>query len=72
MVEYIKHISKTEQKNIGNKGVKMEIVYNPELKGWQIVYTPNQFINKEMWNKPANDKVFKTWYEASHYLDKCE
>ena len=50
----------------------MEIVYNPELKGWQIVYTPNIFINKEMWNKPINNKVYESWLEASHYIDKCE
>lgn len=39
--------------------------------GWQIVYTENKFINKNMWGKTVNNKVYSSWNEAWHYLDKC-
>lgn len=39
--------------------------------GWQIIYTPNLFINPEMWGKSINDKVYNSWDEAWNYLDKC-
>lgn len=48
----------------------MEIIYNKELKGWQIIHLPNQFIRKEIWNKPINDMIFDSWEDASSYLDK--
>lgn len=38
--------------------------------GWQIIYTPNQYINPEMWGKSVNDKVYKSWNAANHDLDK--
>lgn len=53
-----------------NKGEQMEIKYNAQLNGWQIVYTPNQFIKKEMWHKPVNNKIYDTWGSAMHDLDK--
>lgn len=37
--------------------------------GWQIVYTPNQFINKAMWGKPVTNRVFESWADASAYID---
>ena len=48
----------------------MEIKYNAQLNGWQIVYAPNQFIKKEMWHKPVNSKIYDTWGSAMHDLDK--
>lgn len=48
----------------------MEIVFNEELKGFQIVYLKNQFVNPEMWNKPVNNKVYDSWDAASADLDK--
>ena len=39
--------------------------------GWQIVYAENQFINKNMWGKTVNNKIYNSWDEAWHYLDKC-
>jgi len=38
--------------------------------GWQIVYTENQFINKEMWEKPVNNKIYNSWNDANHDLEK--
>lgn len=48
----------------------MHIVYNKELNGWQIIQTPNQWINPKMWNKPVNNKVYESWASAMHDLDK--
>lgn len=48
----------------------MHIIYNAKLRGWQIVYTPNKFTNPDLWNKPVNNKVYKSWDEAAHMLDK--
>lgn len=48
----------------------MEIVYNKELNGWQIVYTTNHFIKKEIWHKPVNNKIYESWDSAMHDLDK--
>lgn len=48
----------------------MKIIYNPELKGWQIIYLPNQWRNPALWNKPVNSKVYDSWGSACHDLDK--
>lgn len=48
----------------------MEIRYNPERKGWEIVYTPNNFINHKMWGKSVNNKIYESWDSAAHDLDK--
>lgn len=48
----------------------MKPQYNKELRGWQIVYTPNNFINPALWNKPVNNKVYDSWDSAMHDLDK--
>jgi hypothetical protein len=48
----------------------MNPVYNAKLGGWQIVYTPNIFIKREMWGKPVNKKVYESWDSAMHDLDK--
>lgn len=48
----------------------MNIIYNPELKGWQIVYLPNKFTNRKLWGKPVNNKVYESWDSACHDLDK--
>lgn len=48
----------------------MHIVYNSELKAFQIVHTPNIFINRKAWNQPVNDRLYETWDEASHDIDK--
>lgn len=48
----------------------MEIIYNAQLKGWQIIHIPNQFIKKEVWHKPVNNKVYESWGSAMHDLDK--
>jgi hypothetical protein len=48
----------------------MNIIYNPELRGYQIVHTPNMFIKRDVWNKPVNDKIYESWDSASHDLDK--
>ena len=49
----------------------MHIVYNPAVKGYQIVYTPNMWIRSERWNKSVNGKVYESWDSANHDLDKC-
>jgi hypothetical protein len=49
---------------------KMTPVYDPKAKGWRIVYTPNQFIKREMWGKPVNNKIYESWDSACHDLDK--
>lgn len=46
----------------------MEIKYTD--LGWQIVYTPNQFINRSIWGKPATNRVFESWDDAASYIDK--
>lgn len=48
----------------------MEIGYNAKLNRWQIVYSQNDFIKKDMWHQPVNSMVFDTWDDAAHYLDK--
>lgn len=48
----------------------MHIIYNGKLKAFQIVHTPNIFINKAVWNKPVNDRLYETWDEASHDIDR--
>lgn len=48
----------------------MEIIYDKELGGWRIIYTPNEFLKKEMWGKPVNNKVYESWLDAMHDLDK--
>ena len=53
------------------KGLKMDIIYNKDKNGWQIVHLPNEFIKASAWNQPINDKVFASYDEAVHYLDKC-
>ena len=53
-----------------NKGATMEIRYNPEKKGWEIVYTRNNFINPKMWGKSVNNKIYESWDSAAHDLDK--
>lgn len=53
-----------------NKEDKMHIIYNAKLRGWQIVYTPNNFTNPDLWGKPVNDKIYESWDEAAHMLDK--
>jgi hypothetical protein len=53
-----------------DKGDEMTPVYDPKVKGWRIVYTPNQFINRELWGKPVNNKIYESWDSACHDLDK--
>ena len=48
----------------------MEIIYNPELNGYQIVYLENIFINPNKWGKSINGKLYTSWEEASSVLDK--
>ena len=48
----------------------MEIRYNHEKKGWEIVYTRNNFINPKMWGKSVNNKIYESWDSAAHDLDK--
>lgn len=50
----------------------MEIKYNPQLKGWQIIYLKNDWRNPKLWGKPVNDKVYESWHSAAHDLDKWE
>lgn len=45
-------------------------VYDSKLGGWQIVYLPNQFIRREKWGQPVNNKVYESWESAMHDLDK--
>lgn len=52
------------------KRLKMHIIYNVELQGFQIVYTPNNFIKKEIWNKPVNNRIYDSWGSACHDLDR--
>lgn len=56
MISYIKRVGK----------MKVELT----SLGWQIIYTPNQFINPEMWGKSVNGKVYKSYDDAMHDLDK--
>ena len=53
-----------------DKGGEMTPVYDPKVKGWRIVYTPNQFINRELWGKPVNNKIYESWDSACYDLDK--
>lgn len=48
----------------------MEIIYNPQLKGWQIVYMKTAWRNPILWGKSVNDKVYDSWESACHDLDK--
>jgi len=48
----------------------MTPIYDPKAKGWRIVYTPNQFINRELWGEPVNNKIYKSWDSACHDLDR--
>lgn len=48
----------------------MEVKYNVKLRGWQIVYTPNNFINPKLWGQPVNKKLYESWHSAMHDLDK--
>lgn len=48
----------------------LHIVYNKELDGFQIVFTPNDWINKDLWNTSYDGKVYQTWDAAMHILDK--
>ena len=48
----------------------METKYDAKKGGWVIVYTPNQWIKKDLWGKPVNDKVYESWDEAMHVMDK--
>ena len=48
----------------------MEIIYNPQLKGWQIVYIKTAWCNPILWGKSVNDKVYDSWESACHDLDK--
>lgn len=48
----------------------MEIIYNPKLKGWQIVYLATAWRHRALWHKPVNSKVYDSWESASHDLDK--
>lgn len=48
----------------------MEVIFNNELKCWQIIHTPNQFTNTKLWHKPVNTKRYDTWADAMHDLDK--
>lgn len=50
----------------------MHIVYNPTLKGYQVVWTPNIHINRDKWNKPVNDHIYEDWADAMHYIDRIE
>lgn len=52
------------------EGGKMKPIYNAALGGWQIVYTPNQHIRRELWDKPVNDKIYESWDSACYDLDK--
>lgn len=53
------------------KGLKMDIIYNKELNGFQIILLPNRLWKKEAWNKPINNKIYESWDDAMHYIDKC-
>ena len=48
----------------------MEIVYNPEIQGFQILFTKRNGINPDLWHKPVNERVYQTWGDAMHDLDK--
>lgn len=48
----------------------MEIKYNSELKGWQIVYLRTAWRHAALCGKPVNNKVYDSWESASHDLDK--
>ena len=48
----------------------MKPIYSAKLGGWQIVHLPNQFINRELWGKPVNNKVYESWDSECHDLDK--
>ena len=45
-------------------------VYNPKIKGWQIVWVPNVHIKRELWHKPVNNKIYESWDDALHDMDK--
>lgn len=47
----------------------MNIVFDSKLNGWLVVWTPNIRINREKWGKSVNNIVFKSWNEASAYID---
>lgn len=48
----------------------MEIKYNKQLGGYQILYLPHIFLNVEKWHTPVNNKVYESWDSAMHDLDK--
>lgn len=48
----------------------MRIIYNKELNGWQIVYNERNCIARNLWNKPVNNKIYESWDDAQHDLDK--
>lgn len=52
------------------KELDMEIIFNKELNGWQIVYLKTAWRNPILWGKPVNDKIYDSWDSASHDLDK--
>lgn len=49
----------------------MDIIYNKDKNGWQIVFLPNEFIKDSAWYQPVNNKIFASYDEAVHYLDRC-
>lgn len=48
----------------------MEIVFNKQLNGWQIVWLKTAWHSPAVWGKSVNGKVYDSWESASHDIDK--
>lgn len=49
---------------------EMEIVFNKQLNGWQIVWLKTAWHSPAVWGKSVNGKVYDSWESASHDIDK--